>query len=242
MSEEGRGKRARVTLKFAAQRLALPGEDAELDDDESSELRLPSLEEVERARRPSTIPPREENDGGRDGWERQRRSVTPPPRAYDLPVAVAPPPALPVLDVAPGDALALVDHRSRPPVAGPTPLSEMADRFALGDFTAALRLAELVLGTDADSRQALETARISREKLAQLYGSRLGSLDRVPVPAVADSDVRWLGLDHRDGFVLSLVDGNHTIEEIIDVTGMSRLEVLKTLVELLDLGAIQFEG
>ena len=105
-----------------------------------------------------------------------------------------------------------------------------------GSFTAH------VLGTDADSRQALETARISREKLAQLYGSRLGSLDRVPVPAVADSDVRWLGLDHRDGFVLSLVDGNHTIEEIIDVTGMSRLEVLKTLVELLDLGAIQFEG
>ncbi len=237
MADEGRTKRVRVTLKFQAQPLALPGEDADADDDESVELRLPTRDEIERAARPSTIPPPEENTGGRDGWERQRRSVTPPPQAYVLPV-VPPPPAVPSV----GDALTLVEHRSRPPASGPSPVTEMADRFALGDFTAALRLAELVLGAEPENRQAVETARASRQKLAQLYGSRLGPLDRVPRRTVLDSEIRWLGLDHRDGFVLAQVDGGHTIEEIIDVTGMPALEVLKTLVELLDVGAIAFEG
>ncbi|MBX3270246.1 MAG: hypothetical protein KF729_08290 [Sandaracinaceae bacterium] len=236
MSDDGRGKRKRVTLKFTGVPLALPGEDDDDDDDESGELRLPTREELERARRPSTVPPPEEHAGGRDGWERQRRSVTPPPTAYDIP-AVPPPANLPAF----GDALALVDHRPRPAALGATPLTEMADRFALGDFTAALRLAELVLGADPDNEEAQQTARVSRDKLAQLYGSRLGSLHRVPRRTVADADVRWLGLDHRDGFVLSQVDGAHSVEELIDVTGMPRLEVLKTLVELVEMGAIAFD-
>ncbi len=235
MADEGRGKRPRVTLKFEAAPLALPGESDDVDEDESAELRLPTREELEGAPRPSTIPPPEENTGGRDGWERQRRSVTPPPQSYVQPV-VPPPSSLPLL----GDALELVDHSSRPPPAAATPLTEMADRFALGDFTAALRLAELVLGTDPENAQATETAQVSRQKLVQLYGSRLGSFGRVPRRIVADAEIRWLGLDHRDGFVLAQVDGTHTVEEIIDVTGMPKLEVLKTLVELLDVGAITF--
>jgi len=239
MGDDGRNKR-RVTLKFEAQPLALPGESPDEADDESVELRLPSSEELEAVERPSSIPPPGEAEG-RDGWERQRRSVTPPPTAYDIPPPsgenVPPPGALPTV----GDALALVDSRSRPPPTPANPEQEMADRFALGDFTAALRLAELILGNDPDNSHASETARVCREKLVQLYLSRLGALSRAPSRAVKGADVRWLGLDHREGFVLSHVDGRSTIEEIVDVSGMPRIEVLKTLVQLLDVGAIRFD-
>jgi len=116
----------------------------------------------------------------------------------------------------------------------------MADRFALGDYSAALRLAELTLGNNPDDPDALATSGVSREKLAQLYGSRLGSMERVLHPNVDGAEVRWLGLDHRAGFVFSLVDGRHTVSELIDISGMPPLEVLKTLVELLDMGALRF--
>jgi hypothetical protein len=50
-----------------------------------------------------------------------------------------------------------------------------------------------------------------------------------------------LGLDHRAGFLLSRVDGLSTVEEVLDICGMPRLEALKTLVDLLDRGAIRVE-
>ena len=233
MSDRERGKkRARVTLKFESPRLALPGELPTDAPDLSAELLLPDAEEIDAALRESSPP----ESGGRDGWERERRSVTPPPMAaYDA-GDVAPAPSLPMV----GDALTLVENRSRPSIPIPDPVTEMRDRFALDDFTAALRLAELIVGNDPDHREAADTAKACKQKLARLYSSRLGPTDRVPELAVAGTEVRWLGLDHRAGFLLAQVDGSHTIEEIVDVSGMPRLAVLKTLVELLEMGAIRF--
>jgi hypothetical protein len=57
--------------------------------------------------------------------------------------------------------------------------------------------------------------------------------------ALGDSQLRWLGLDHRSGFLLSRIDGLSTVDELLDVCGMPRLEALKTLSELLERGAIR---
>lgn len=116
--------------------------------------------------------------------------------------------------------------------------AEMLECFALDDFTHALRIAELVLGGQPDDAEAQTIAKRSRERLEQLYTARLGALSMVPRLSVEPAEIRWLGLDHRAGFLLSRVDGTHTIEELLDVSGMRRLEGLKTLVELKDLGAI----
>ncbi|MEZ4248850.1 MAG: hypothetical protein R3B99_11480, partial [Polyangiales bacterium] len=117
--------------------------------------------------------------------------------------------------------------------------SEMAERYALDDFTGALRIAELVLGRDAEHPDARRIAAESRRRLEALYTSRLGGVGRAPSVALPDADLRWLGLDHRAGFLLSRVDGHNTIEDLVDISGMPRLEALKTLVELLDVGAIR---
>ena len=50
--------------------------------------------------------------------------------------------------------------------------------------------------------------------------------------------IRWLSLDHRAGFLLSLVDGTARVEDIVDMSGMAQLEVLRTLVTLLEQGVI----
>ncbi len=45
-------------------------------------------------------------------------------------------------------------------------------------------------------------------------------------------------LVHRAGFLLSRVDGFTSLEELLDLSGMPRLEALKTVLSLVDAGAI----
>ena len=86
----------------------------------------------------------------------------------------------------------------------------MTERFALGDFSGCLRAAELLLGQDRGHDLAAHYARESREKLEELYTSRLTAKGRIPVLAVLESDVRWLGLDPRVGFLISRIDGRES--------------------------------
>ncbi len=227
-----RKKKKRVTLNWARNELLLPGEmPASGSGDESGELSLPAHIGPLLARAPE-VGAAGEHPEGNDGWERQRPLMTPPP---------PPPTGLDDGGTADdGGALSLVDRRGRPSSASFDLATEMNDRFALGDYTAALRAADLMLGRDPEHEAALRISGVCREKLAALYMSRLGSMSRVPEVAVDVTDVRWLGLDHRAGFLLSQIDGANTLEELLDVSGMPRLEALKVLVELLDMGAIRF--
>lgn len=221
----------RVTLKFDSPPLLLPGEDDPLAGPvtrETADLSLPTEAEAEARR--STIPPIRESGEGEDAWARQR--PIPSPRK---PTTVPPPPG-----GGDGGVLDLVDKRSRPSSPTIDLTAEMVDRYALGDYTAALRIAELILGRDAHHDPAERIAKSCKERLVQLYLSRLGSLTRVPHVAVDASEVRWLGLDHRAAFLLTRVDGLQCLSDVLDVSGMGRLEALKTLVELLDMGAIGF--
>ena len=144
-----------------------------------------------------------------------------------------------------GEALDLVDRSERE--AGPPSISgitadmaeEMEELYSVDDFTGALRIAELLLGGNPDHERARRCAGMCLERLEQIYINKIGSLTRVPVYALKEVDLRWLGLDHRAGFVLSRVDGKATVDELVDICGMPRIEVLKTLIELLNQGAIE---
>lgn len=216
MSDDERRSRfvRRVTLRWDTLPLSLPGE---------------PLPETSETREPSEAEPSVDAE---DGWERQTPRLTPPPFRR-------PAPRIEPSDLAAeeGGALDLVDRRSRP-AATPELAAEMNDRFALGDYTAALSIAELLLGRDPEDEVAGRIAASSRARLQQLYRSRLGPLSAAVRVTIDPDELRWLGLDHRAAFLLSRVDGEQTLAEVLDVSGMPALEALKTLVELLDLGAI----
>ncbi|MFI5308794.1 MAG: hypothetical protein ACHQ53_15665 [Polyangiales bacterium] len=174
---------------------------------------------LERMSRQSTVPPVRSEEVDRLRELATRSSLRPEPVAEE------------------GDALDLV-NRSRPSVQLDL-VGEMEELYALDDLTGALRFAELILGREPHNEQAKRCAENCRKRLLSLYSSKIGRLDAVPVPALGDAELRWLGLDHRSGFLLSRVDGVSTVEEVLDVCGMPRLEALKTLVDLLDRGAIR---
>lgn len=126
---------------------------------------------------------------------------------------------------------------SLPPEPG-SPLAELADRYAMGDYSGALVVAEGILESDPEHADAQRFARSCREVLTGMYSARLGALDQVVRMAVAGDQIRWLSLDHRAGFLLSLVDGTLTLEEILDISGMTRLDALRIMFSLQQEGVI----
>jgi hypothetical protein len=63
-------------------------------------------------------------------------------------------------------------------------------------------------------------------------------LDRVPLRRLDAEQELALHLDHRAGFILSLVDGVSGVDTVLDLCGMPRIEALSILQKLIDVGAI----
>lgn len=61
----------------------------------------------------------------------------------------------------------------------------------------------------------------------------------IPSLAVTAQGLRGLPLDSRTAYLLSLVDGQCSVETIIDICEMNREEALDLLARLLQLGAIE---
>jgi hypothetical protein len=122
----------------------------------------------------------------------------------------------------------------------PVTEEEMHDRVALGDYSGALEIAEKLLEEDPDNAAANTCAENCRGVLKQMYSARIGPLDRVPLVMVPRDQLRWLSIDHRAGFVLSLVDGVSSLEMILDVSGMPELDALRILSELAQQRIIRF--
>jgi hypothetical protein len=121
------------------------------------------------------------------------------------------------------------------------PMVEMRDRYAVGDFTGALAIAERLLVEKPANAEANRYLVSCRDILTQMYTARLGSAGQVPRVVLAADQIRWLTLDHRSGFLLSCVDGISSVEEILDVSGMQGLDALRILCELLQQGVIDMK-
>lgn len=120
--------------------------------------------------------------------------------------------------------------------------ADMKDRYAMGDFTGALVIAESILEVDAEDAEAARYAESCRNVLTQMYAARMGSLEQIVTVSIPADQIRWLSLDHRAGFLLSLVDGVSTVEEILDISGMTRLEALRIMYTLLEQRVISVAG
>jgi hypothetical protein len=113
-------------------------------------------------------------------------------------------------------------------------IGDVKDRYAMGDFSGALVIAEGILESNPEDLEAPRYAQSCRDVLTQMYSARLGSLDQIVAVAVPSDQIRWLTLDHRAGFLLSLIDGGSTVDQILDISGMTRLDALRIMYQLLD--------
>jgi hypothetical protein len=134
------------------------------------------------------------------------------------------------------------ESRDAPLASQLNPVVDMRDRFSLGDYSGALGVADAILTKDASNVEAAKMAEECQRVLIKMYAARIGPLDRVPMVMVQPHELRWLSIDHRAGFLLSLVDGVSSIEMILDVSGMPLLDTLRILHELYQQRVISFRA
>jgi hypothetical protein len=115
---------------------------------------------------------------------------------------------------------------------------ELGARFRRRDYEGTLRLAEAMLARDPHDEAAQQFAQSCRLRLRRKLANDLGSLMRVPRRLSMKVDVRQLRIDHRRAFVLSLVDGGTSIQDILDLSPMADLETLQMLVGFFRQGII----
>jgi hypothetical protein len=61
-----------------------------------------------------------------------------------------------------------------------------------------------------------------------------------PIVVMAGDQLRRLPLDHRAGFLLSLMDGTIDLDTVIEVSAMPKTDALRVVRDLYDAGVITF--
>jgi hypothetical protein len=139
--------------------------------------------------------------------------------ALDQARVVTPTPALPPAAAAPADDGEGLMVRAR-------------EAFELGDFSGSLALVEQVLKRHPDHEGARAYLQRNEATLTKMYESKLGDLSRAPRQILRPDEVIWMNMHHRAGFVLSLVDGTLSYEDLVDVSGLRRLDAVRILADL----------
>ena len=77
-----------------------------------------------------------------------------------------------------------------------------------------------------------------RSRLLKRYRERMGDLGGVPRLSLGLSDVMKFNLPAHAGFMLSLIDGDTSIGDIVSLSGMDSFGALRVLTGLIDAGIV----
>ena len=166
----------------------------------------------------------------------QKPRTTPPASAKEPSPRTTPPVRMPSVRTTPASRTSAV--RTTPPARGTEPpgtpsLEDIEGRLALDDLSGALELARARLAAVPNDRRSAGIVRRCEETLTEMYLSRIGDLKQWVHVKMSGRELRWLSIDHRAGFMLSRVDGPITVEELLEICGMPRLDALRILHDLL---------
>ncbi len=111
-----------------------------------------------------------------------------------------------------------------------------------GHLEAALELFETVARRDPDRLEVQGYVEMVRSKLLARYRDQLGDLDARPTVLLGRDEVLKYNLPATAGFLLSLVDGNTSVNDLVSLSGLDTFEALRVLAGLLDSGIVGKPG
>jgi hypothetical protein len=113
-----------------------------------------------------------------------------------------------------------------------TTLLERATLWSTMDLDRAVAAVDLALSEDPNSALAQKLIHRNRDAIMGVFQAFLGNLDRQPELARPLHELGTAPISPRAAFLLSRVDGTLTLDEILDVSGMPRLEAYRYLCQL----------
>jgi len=129
------------------------------------------------------------------------------------------------------------DDHIRRRVSGLIKRGELESR--LGQHTTAVVALELALDESPDSAVAQKVVHRHKDLLYDIYQNYLGDMSAIPALALPIHELAKQDLDNRAAFLLSRVDGSLSFEEVLDVSGMTRLESFRHLCKMLLRGILE---
>ncbi|MBV8762774.1 MAG: hypothetical protein JO257_36150 [Deltaproteobacteria bacterium] len=101
-----------------------------------------------------------------------------------------------------------------------------------GELDKAVAAVDLALSEDPNSALAQKLIHRNRETVQQVFQNFLGDLARTPQLARPLHELATAPISPRAAFLLSRIDGMISIDEILDVSGMPRIEAYRHLCQL----------
>jgi len=101
-----------------------------------------------------------------------------------------------------------------------------------GDTERAVCAVDLALNEDPNSALGQKLITRNRDTIMQVFQGYLGDLERQPQLALPLHELQNARISPRAAFLLSRVDGTLTIDELLDVSGMPRIEAFRHLCQL----------
>ncbi len=120
-----------------------------------------------------------------------------------------------------------------------TLLDRAAEWSRAGEADKAVAAVDLALSEDPNAALAQKLLHRNRDAIMTIFQGYLGDLDRTPVLAKPLHELAKTPISPRAAFLLSRVDGALSIDEILDVSGMPRLEAYRYLCQLLLRGILR---
>ena len=119
-------------------------------------------------------------------------------------------------------------------------LRDAREAEADGRYEEALTSAEDALKRDPERLETQELVSALRNRLRETYLDELRPLERVPVLRATDASILELSLDPIGGFLISQIDGEITIDELLTILGtFDEFRVLGSLHYFLSSGIIE---
>lgn len=118
-------------------------------------------------------------------------------------------------------------------------LDRAAEWQRVGEQDKAVAAVDLALNEDPNSALAQKLIHRNRDTIMTVFQSYLGDLSRAPMLARPLHELASAPIGPRAAFLLSRIDGTLSVDEILDVSGMPRLEAYRYLCQLFLRGIIK---
>ncbi len=130
-----------------------------------------------------------------------------------------------------------------PPTPPPEPdwkdkINQARNLFKEGKFELAMEMFESILQEEPNDLDVQGYYEMARNQQLKQYKSEVGDLSQIPRVIKKAAELLKLNLDHKEGFILSLIDGKLSYDDVFSLSNMDGFKTYRIIYRLLRQGII----